>query len=191
MNTTSASLTPEQALEKLQALYDQSVTALRNAISVYIDNHSLPDAKARADGLFVYPQLSVSWSGNAHKAQKTRAFGRFTHSGCYTTTITHPTLFRPYLLEQLTLLHEDYDAHIEVGLSQHEIPYPYVIDGLMLDRSMSADLTRFFLRLNWLRLVMKRRMAFSIPPSSIRFRTLTRVVWTSRSPACVTTPARR
>jgi Bacterial AMP nucleoside phosphorylase N-terminus. len=74
MNTTSASLTPEQALEKLQALYDQSVTALRNAISVYIDNHSLPDAKARADGLFVYPQLSVSWSGNAHKAQKTRAF---------------------------------------------------------------------------------------------------------------------
>lgn len=144
MNTTSASLTPEEALDKLQALYDQSVTALRDAISVYIDNHSLPDAKARADGLFVYPQLSVSWNGNAHKAQKTRAFGRFTHSGCYTTTITHPTLFRPYLLEQLTLLHEDYDAHIEVGLSQHEIPYPYVIDGLMLDRSMSADLTRFF-----------------------------------------------
>jgi AMP nucleosidase len=28
--------------------------------------------------------------------------------------------------------------------SQHESPFPYVIDGLNLDRSMSADLTRFF-----------------------------------------------
>ncbi|HAT1569366.1 TPA: AMP nucleosidase [Kluyvera cryocrescens] len=144
MSNTGVSLTPEQALDQLQALYDQSVRALRDAIRLFIDDRSLPSAEARAGGLFVYPQLSVSWSGSAHKAQKTRAFGRFTHSGCYTTTITQPGLFRSYLLEQLTLLHEDYDAHIEVGASQHEIPFPYVIDGLNLDRSMSADLTRFF-----------------------------------------------
>ncbi|SQI95335.1 AMP nucleosidase [Klebsiella oxytoca] len=44
------------------------------------------------------------------------------------------------------MLYQDYDACITVGLSQHEIPYPYVIDGseLTLDRSMSAGLTRFF-----------------------------------------------
>ena len=44
------------------------------------------------------------------------------------------------------MLYQDYDAAITVGLSQHEIPYPYVIDGseLTLDRSMSAGLTRFF-----------------------------------------------
>jgi AMP nucleosidase len=43
-------------------------------------------------------------------------------------------------------LYQDYGAHISVGLSQHEIPYPYVIDGsaLTLDRSMSAGLTRHF-----------------------------------------------
>ena len=144
MNNTGIGLTPEQAVEQLQAQYEKSVNALRAAIRQFIDTHDLPTSQARENGLFVYPQLSVSWSGNAHKAQKTRAFGRFTHPGCYTTTITQPALFRSYLLEQLTLLHEDYDAHIEVGLSQHEIPYPYVIDGLNLDRSMSADLTRFF-----------------------------------------------
>jgi len=139
-------LTPEQALEKLDALYEQSVNALRNAIGQYIEDGSLPDTLTRAQGKFVYPELSVSWDGNTTNPPKTRAYGRFTHSGRYTTTITRPGLFRPYLREQLTLLYNDYGAVIEVGPSQHEIPYPYVIDGsaLTLDRSMSAGLTRHF-----------------------------------------------
>ncbi|MGR8797682.1 AMP nucleosidase, partial [Klebsiella variicola subsp. variicola] len=146
MNHKAASLTPEQALAELEARYEASVTALRKAIGDYIDHNTLPDTEARAEGLFVYPQLSVSWDGADHKALKTRAWGRFTHAGCYTTTITNPKLFRSYLLEQLTLLYQDYGAHISVELSQHEIPYPYVIDGstLTLDRSMSAGLTRYF-----------------------------------------------
>ena len=146
MNHKAASLTPEQALAELEARYEASVTALRKAIGDYIDHNTLPDTEARAEGLFVYPQLSVSWDGADHKALKTRAWGRFTHAGCYTTTITNPKLFRHYLLEQLTLLYQDYGAHISVELSQHEIPYPYVIDGstLTLDRSMSAGLTRYF-----------------------------------------------
>lgn len=145
MNIKAASLTPEQALAELEARYEASVTALRKAIGDYIDHNTLPDTEARAEGLFVYPQLSVS-DGADHKALKTRAWGRFTHAGCYTTTITNPKLFRNYLLEQLTLLYQDYGAHISVELSQHEIPYPYVIDGstLTLDRSMSAGLTRYF-----------------------------------------------
>jgi len=139
-------LTPEEAVEALQALYAQSVNALRDAIASYINDQNLPDTGARAGGLFVYPQLSVSWDGSAHNPPKTRAFGRFTHSGCYTTTITSPSLFRPYLLEQLQLLQQDYGAEISVEPSLHEIPWPYVIDGseLTLDRSMSAGLTRHF-----------------------------------------------
>ncbi|MBZ7490405.1 AMP nucleosidase, partial [Klebsiella michiganensis] len=146
MNQKAARLTPEQALTQLEALYEKSVNALRKALGDYIHHNILPENSARAEGLFVYPQLSVSWDGAEHKALKTRAWGRFTHSGCYTTTITNPKLFRAYLLEQLTMLYQDYDAAITVGLSQHEIPYPYVIDGseLTLDRSMSAGLTRFF-----------------------------------------------
>ena len=146
MSNTMSGLTPEQALEQLETLYTDSVAALREAIGRYIDNGALPDAQARADGLFVYPSLSVSWDGEAHSALKTRAWGRFTHAGCYTTTVTQPTLFRRYLLEQLTSLYQDYGATISVSPSQHEIPYPYVIDGsaLTLDRSMSAGLTRHF-----------------------------------------------
>ena len=139
-------LTPEQALAQLEALYDQSVNNLRDAISIYIENGTLPSQEARDNGLFVYPELSVSWDGNATNPTKTRAYARFTHPGCYTTTVTRPALFRNYLHEQLTLLCQDYGAQIKVGLSAHEIPYPYVIDGseLTLDRSMSAGLTRHF-----------------------------------------------
>ncbi|EOI3555687.1 AMP nucleosidase [Cronobacter dublinensis] len=146
MNTTATSLTPDEALDKLEALYDDAVNALRDAIKAFIENGTLPEDVRRAEGLFVYPQLRVCWDGDARRAQKTRAYGRFTHPGCYTTTITRPGLFRSYLREQLILLYEDYGATIEVGPSQHEIPYPYVIDGsaLTLDRSMSAGLTRHF-----------------------------------------------
>ena len=146
MKSKGSSLTPAQALEKLDALYEQSVQALRSAIGTYIETGELPDLTARSKGLFVYPSLSVTWDGNATNPPKTRAYGRFTHAGCYTTTITRPGLFRPYLEEQLTLLYQDYDAQITVEPSQHEIPYPYVIDGseLTLDRSMSAGLTRHF-----------------------------------------------
>lgn len=65
MNNKGAGLTPSQALDKLDELYEQAVQALRNAIGKYVENGELPDITARNNGLFVYPSLSVSWSGNA------------------------------------------------------------------------------------------------------------------------------
>lgn len=146
MENKGTNLTPEQALDRPEELYEQSVNALREAIADYVDNGTLPDPHAGLNGLFVYPSLSVSWDGATPNPPKTRAFGRFTHPGCYTTTVTRPALFRAYLLEQLNLVYHDYGAHIAVEASHHEIPYPYVIDGsaLTLDRSMSAGLTRHF-----------------------------------------------
>lgn len=141
---TPVGLTPTQALDKLEALYNNSVRALRSAIADYTQNGTLPDVDARIEGLFVYPQLRVSWDGVPRSSNKTRAYARFTHPGSYATTITHPALFRSYLGEQLELLHQDYGIHICVEPSQHEIPYPYVIDGLNLDRTMSAGLTHHF-----------------------------------------------
>ncbi len=36
MNNMGAHLTPEEALDQLEALYDRSVAALRDAIALYI-----------------------------------------------------------------------------------------------------------------------------------------------------------
>ncbi|EAZ5737121.1 AMP nucleosidase, partial [Salmonella enterica] len=117
MENKGTNLTPEQALDRLEELYEQSVNALREAIADYVDNGTLPDPHARLNGLFVYPSLSVSWDGATPNPPKTRAFGRFTHPGCYTTTVTRPALFRAYLLEQLNLVYHDYGAHIAVEAS--------------------------------------------------------------------------
>lgn len=60
MNNKGSSLTPTQALDKLDALYEQSVKALRSAIGKYIETGTLPDVIARHNGLFVYPSLCVT-----------------------------------------------------------------------------------------------------------------------------------
>lgn len=64
MNNKGSGLTPAQALDKLDALYEQSVVALRNAIGKYITSGELPDENARKQGLFVYPSLTVTWDGS-------------------------------------------------------------------------------------------------------------------------------
>lgn len=80
MENKGTNLTPEQALDRLEELYEQSVNALREAIADYVDNGTLPDPHARLNGLFVYPSLSVSWDGATPNPPKTRAFGRFNSS---------------------------------------------------------------------------------------------------------------
>lgn len=143
---TQTPLTVAEALDKLDSLYEEAVSALRLAITAYIDNGVLPDEARRAEGLFVYPELRVIWKGDATSHKMSRAFGRFTRPGSYATTITRPALFRHYLTEQLEMLCSEYPVALEVKPSQQEIPFPYVIDGsnLGLDRSMSAGLAQHF-----------------------------------------------
>ncbi len=70
MNNKGSGLTPAQALDKLDALYEQSVVALRNAIGKYITSGELPDENARKQGLFVYPSLTVTWDGSTTNPPK-------------------------------------------------------------------------------------------------------------------------
>lgn len=64
MKSKGSSLTPAQALEKLDALYEQSVQALRSAIGKYIETGELPDLAARSKGLlfthrFLLPGMAM------------------------------------------------------------------------------------------------------------------------------------
>ena len=71
-----------------------------------------------------------AWS-TARRARRTptrRAYAKFQRPGVYATTVTHPAHFRGYLLEQLEPLAAEYGAEIAVGVSDQEIPYPYVLE---------------------------------------------------------------
>jgi AMP nucleosidase len=137
--------TPEEALDRLERLYDQAVAALRGALDVYLSTRVSPDDATRA--AFRYPELRVTWQPSRLAPSNRRAFAKFASPGVYTTTITHPREFRAYLLDQLRPLSADYAAVIEVGVSQQEIPYPYVLEGgdeLARGEVTAAELARHF-----------------------------------------------
>jgi AMP nucleosidase len=134
------------ALDRLETLYAQSVANLRAAVKTFLETGERADAEARANGLFAYPRLKVTWFGERPANLEARAYGRMSRPGVYSTTVTRPDLFRPYLTEQLDLLARDYGATFEVEPSDQEIPFPYVLDGsdVVLDRTQTAAIARWF-----------------------------------------------
>ena len=139
-------MTVTAALDRLEALYSTSVANLRAAVKTFLQTGERADPRARADGLFAYPRLKVTWFGERPANLEVRAYGRMSRPGIYATTITRPDLFRPYLTEQLGLLLRDYGATVEVEPSEQEIPFPYVLDGsdVVLDRTQTAAIARWF-----------------------------------------------
>jgi AMP nucleosidase len=139
-------MTAQAALDRLETLYFQSVANLREAVKTFLATGERPDAEARARGIFSYPELRVSWFGDRPRNLATRAYARLSRQGVYSTTVTRPDLFRPYLIEQLGLLEQDYGATFDVIPSEQEIPFPYVLDGsdVVLDATMTAAIARYF-----------------------------------------------
>ena len=117
-------------VDELSALHAASCDNLRSALSVYINDGVRPDPVARAAGGFCYPEVRVTYQPEtASWPSVNRAFARMNGPGAYAVSVTRPEVFRDYLIEQLSLLSQDYGVQIEVGLSSQEIPYPYVLDG--------------------------------------------------------------
>ncbi|HSS85090.1 MAG TPA: AMP nucleosidase, partial [Reyranella sp.] len=120
------SLTPEQAVDRLEHLHSAASNALREALARYTGSGIVPTAQERS--LFRYPELCVDWqpSGAVHFTR--RAWAKFQSPGRYSTTVTQPAFFRQYLLDQLRPLASEFGARIEVRASAQEIPYPFVTE---------------------------------------------------------------
>lgn len=134
-------------VDDLVARHEASVANLRRAIAAWLGDRTVPDADMRARGCFAYPELRVDYEAAGPIPRFPRAYARLTQSGSYATSITRPRMFRRYLEDQLTLLVRDYDVSVSVGLSDQEIPYPYVLDGseeLSLDGAQATELARWF-----------------------------------------------
>ncbi len=129
-------------LDQLEALYDRSVANLREDVIAFGQDGTLPAPERRKDGSYAYPELRLRYRGGEQPEDRSRAFARLTHSGLYTTTVTRPALFRPFLAEQLGLIAEDYEIDLEVTTSRQEIPFPYVLDGEAGARLAGVDPTR-------------------------------------------------
>lgn len=125
--TASTGLTPEQAVDRLEHLHSDACTALREALAAFTRSGALPTPQQRA--AFRYPELRVDWRPSGAVRFTRRAWAKFQMPGRHITTVTQPAHFRRYLLEQLRPLSEEYGAHIDVGVSEQEIPYPFVTEA--------------------------------------------------------------
>ena len=132
-------------VDRLEALYRESVVALRTALSRYIADGERPDPAARAAGAFCYPELRLRYDGSRSTSTIARAYARLHDAGDYAVSVTQPSLFRAYLAEQLDYLVQDYGAIVSTGRSGEEIPYPYVLDSeIDLSGAAAAELARIF-----------------------------------------------
>ncbi len=124
---TTRNLTPAAAVDRLAALYGEATLALTGALDAFLAKRRAPTPATRA--AFRYPLLRIHYHDRAqpHPVSR-RAFAKLQRYGVFETTITHPEFFRPYLMEQLEPLVAEYGAEIEVGVSDQEIPYPYVLE---------------------------------------------------------------
>jgi AMP nucleosidase len=134
-------------VDRLDLEYRKSVEALRNALKTFLDGGPPPDPALRQAGAFCYPELRLNWPAGHPYPRIGRAYARMGAPGRYAMTVTRPDLFRDYLVEQLTLLKQDFEVEIEVGRSSQEMPFPYVLDGqanIDLADIGSAEIARHF-----------------------------------------------
>ena len=139
--------TAEAIVDELEAEYRQSVTRLKGDLQAFLDHGTAPDPAARLMGAYAYPALRLSYAAKASPQRLARAYARFSHGGVYSTTVTRPDLFRPYLIQQLSLLLQDFEVEPEVVRSTQEIPFAYVLDGsvdLSLSDVSAAEIAHHF-----------------------------------------------
>jgi AMP nucleosidase len=131
---------------ELDRLYLASVSRLQTALTVFLADRTLPDPLSRTDGSFAYPEILVKYRGGSTPAPG-RSFGRLVTPGEYRISVTKPAMFADYLIEQITLLIEDYDVEVEAVAGRQEIPFPYVMDAghaAQLSQVSALEIARYF-----------------------------------------------
>jgi AMP nucleosidase len=114
--------TVEEAHARLVALYEEAVGVIGSNFDAFTQGQPVPRETP------VYPYLCIDISFSDTPRSSAHAFGRIDNPGLYGTTITEPTLFRAYLIEQMSLLVQNYRCIIYVGRSLVPIPITFAIE---------------------------------------------------------------
>jgi AMP nucleosidase len=137
--------TPQAAVAALDALYSTAVSNLREAVARFVADGTTPTPEQRAG--FRYPKITLTYAPDGPVPMSDRAFGKLNAAGVYSSTVTQPAAFAPFLIQQLEALIAHYAPTITVELSDQEIPYAYVLEGgneLGAGNVPPGDLARWF-----------------------------------------------
>jgi len=134
----------QEIIRQITDHYDASVARLRDALTAYLKDRTLPDMADRAIGAFAYPELVIRYHGTQRGNVANLAFGRLEKPGTYCITLTRPEIFKDYLESQIDLLVDQYELEMHVRPGKQEIPFPYVLDGLELGDVSPTELSKWF-----------------------------------------------
>src|SRR4051812_31579950 len=97
-------------VDRLEDQYRETVTALRDALRDFLAGGPPPDPQVHRAGTYCYPELRLNWPVGRPFPRLSRAYARIGTPGHYAITITRPHLFCDYLIDQLTLLIDDFQV---------------------------------------------------------------------------------
>ncbi len=105
-------------LRQLPALMRSTTNTrfLRDRFEAYVNGEPLT-TRVRA----TYPLVRITTSTHA-RLDSRLSYGFVAGPGVHETTVTQPSLFRAYLIEQIRLLIENHGVPVEIGESQSILP---------------------------------------------------------------------
>ena len=119
---------PVAAVDRLGEIYTNAKTYLLDHFEKFaVGDRQIDKPDTR------YPYLWIDVPKVGVKTKPSLSYGSVSNIGEYGTTITNPTLFRSYLLEQIELILSNHDTLIWVGISNRQIPITFALENLTAD----------------------------------------------------------
>lgn len=124
-----------KATERLVEIYERNTTYLRQAFKAYAEGETTERQRVRA----CYPAIRIkvdTWQ----EVDTRLSYGHVVEPGIYMTTITRPSLYFDYLLEQIGLLIKNHGVPVEIGESDMPIPLHFAFWEEHDFEGMNADI---------------------------------------------------
>lgn len=134
--------TPLAALACLKTLYDEAIASVEKRFSDYGAGALEP----AGEGYPVYPYLCAEVPAERASQTGNLALGRILGPTLYGATITQPSLFEDYLLDQIEKIMQRFHARIFVGRSRTPVPLSFALEEATaaLGPAQRAELQYYF-----------------------------------------------
>jgi AMP nucleosidase len=127
----------EAAVARLELIHGTHTAFLRDQFSALLAGKHFR-GRVRA----TYPEILIETTSYA-RIDSRLSYGHVAGPGVYATTVTQPTLFRAYLLEQLRLLLRNHAVTVEIGPSTEPIPLHFAFpEGIHVEGELADKIDR-------------------------------------------------